>query len=57
MIRVFDLASKNYDVPCLQFKQENSSPDIITFLSPYSFLTSGHDNDIRVWDLRAKVAL
>eukprot|EP00347_Sterkiella_histriomuscorum_P023283 403335241 len=54
-IRIFDLKNKKFDQPILQFEQVDSSPSIITFLNTSTFLTSGHDGGIRLWDMRESV--
>ena len=53
-IRIFSLNSQNSDFnrPIKEFKQEKSSPNIVCSLSPTTFLTSGMDRGVRIWDMR-----
>ena len=52
-MRVISLVNKkDINTPIVTFHQAESSPNNICPLGPSSFLTSGHDRSVRLWDMR-----
>lgn len=57
-IRIFGLlSSREINTPVNVFSQEKSAPTAICPLGQTSFLTSGIDRGVRLWDLRQKTPL
>ncbi|TNV80981.1 hypothetical protein FGO68_gene11835 [Halteria grandinella] len=51
-IRIFSLQSQDINTPVNVFSQEESSPNNICALSALTFVTSGIDRGVRLWDMR-----
>jgi WD40 repeat protein len=57
-IRIFGLlSSREINTPVNVFAQEKSGPTVICPLGQTSFLTSGVDRGVRLWDMRQNTPL